>query len=438
MRRSAHAGNSISAVRATLLRFVTWSGTEIACYGEMHALEEMDMTSPVGQRRYDLDWLRTFAFVLLILFHTGMMFVSWDWHVKNSETSAVLEFAMRFLHEWRMPLLFFISGAAVWFALEKYGWPAYIRERLMRLLVPLVFGMLAVIPPQVYFERQFYGWAYASFVDFYATVFASGSYPAGNLSWHHLWYIPYILTYSLLLLPLLLWLRTSRGRGASDWMLRPFSRPYALLLLCVPSALCDLCLRPFWPGDANNLVADWANLASKGVIFLVGYVLCSSEEVWPAVERFRYRALAMAIVAYALLLACWNSGWQLEGPAWVGYRILRSLNLWCWLLALLGFGRRHWSFNHPVLKYATEAVYPWYILHQTVIVIVGYHVAEWNLGMWWKYLFVAASMILITSVVYEFVIRRISLIRPLFGLRVRRRRGAVPTQGAECVPAEAR
>lgn len=405
---------------------------------EYRHMEALLVENQVRVRRYDLDWLRVIAFGLLILFHTGMMFVSWDWHVKNPETSPVLEWCMRFLHEWRMPLLFFISGAAVWFAMEKYTFGGYLRERFVRLLVPLIFGMLVVIPPQVYFERRFQGWVYASFWEFYPTIFTSGSYPQGNLSWHHLWYIPYIFSYSILLLPPLLLLRTVRGRQMMSLLRQGLSRPGALLLLCIPSAVSDLCLRPFWPGDYNNLTADWGNFTSKAVVFLAGFLLCSGEEVWDTIQRHRLRHLWMGLAAFSLLNYCWYSDWEIQGIARQAYRVLRDFNLWCWLLALLGLGRRHLRANHPFLKYATEAVYPWYILHQTVIVAIGYYVAGWNMGLWWKYLFVLAGMGLVTGILYEFLIRRLVILRPLFGLKIKawvsKSRVLVP----ECPAAEGR
>lgn len=392
------------------------------------------MYDRMRERRYDLDWLRVIAFGLLILFHTGMMFVSWDWHVKNPETSVVLEWVMRFLHEWRMPLLFFISGAAVWFAMEKYPLLSYLRERTVRLFVPLVFGMLVVIPPQVYFERRFQGWDYASFWEFYPTIFTSGSYPQGNMSWHHLWYLPYILVYSLVLLPLLLLLRTPRGRKAMAVVRGALCRPGALLLLCVPSTVSDLCLRPFWPSDNNNLVADWGNFSSKAIIFLTGFLLCSGEEVWRRIERDRFRALGMGILVTCVLYFSWYSHFEIQGPVRAAYRVLRNLNLWCWILGLLGLARRHLYFNHPFLKYATEAVYPWYILHQTVIVAIGYYVAGWDLPLWWKYLIVLIAMAVVTGLLHEFVIRRTPVLRPFFGLKIKRSGRKSQALVAECAP----
>jgi len=389
-------------------------------------------------RRYDLDWLRVFAFGLLILFHTGMMFVSWEWHIKNPETSPALEWVMQFLHEWRMPLLFFISGGAVWFAMEKYPLRAYVRERFVRLAVPLIVGMLVVIPPQLYFERCFQGWDYGSVWAFYPTIFTSGPYPQGNLTWHHLWYLPYILAYSLMLLPVCLWLRSGRGRLLLARLRGFLTRPGALVLLALPVAVSDVLLRPYWPWDHHTLIDDWANFASKALVFLSGFVLCSGEEVWAAVERDRFRALGLGVVTIGGLFYCWYSPWEFHGLALGAYRVLRALNVWCWLLALLGLGRRHLRFNHPFLKYATEAVYPWYILHQTVIVAIGYYVTGWNLGLWSKFAVVAVAMIIVTGGLYEFVIRRIPWLRPLFGLKIRPgsagRRPVVP----RCAPAAGR
>ena len=134
------------------------------------------------QRRYDLDWLRVIAFALLMLFHTGMLFSTWDWSVKNLETSDTFDEVMGFLHNWRMPLLFFISGSAVWFALERYSGWRFLQERQTRLALPLLFGMLAIVPLETYAARLYCHQQFDSFLDFYRTIFTSGVAPSGNLT----------------------------------------------------------------------------------------------------------------------------------------------------------------------------------------------------------------------------------------------------------------
>jgi S-formylglutathione hydrolase FrmB len=382
------------------------------------------------QRRYDLDWLRVIAFGLLMLFHTGMMFSTWDWHVKNIETSDAFDFVMAFLHQWRMPLLFFISGSAVWFAMERYSTWQYFLERHKRLLLPLVFGMLVVIPPQVYHERLYHLQQFDSFWDFYRTVFTTGSYPEGNLSWHHLWYIPYIWTYSMILLPVCVWLRSSIGRPLLNRFLSWLEKPWALWLIPLPSALSDMILRPFWPYDANNLFADWGNFIHKLTFFGLGFALASGGRVYDLISAQRARFLAGGIATFCLLSVVRESAATHSGAVLAAYRLMNNVQIWMWLLAALGFGRRYLSFNHPVLRYATEAVYPFYILHQTIIIILAYHLAYVNRSIPVKFALVASSTFLIMWLLYVFAIRPWNLVRVAFGMKWLRPRQAGPVAGA--------
>lgn len=368
-------------------------------------------------RRYDLDWLRVIAFALLMLFHAGMLFSTWFWHVKNLETSNAFDSVMRFVHQWRMPLLFFISGSAVWFAMERYSTWNYFRERHQRLLLPLLFGMLLIVPPQVYCERLYYQQQYNSFWDFYRTIFTSGSYPQGNLSWHHLWYIPYIWTYSMVMLPVCLWLRTRAGRALLAHVLDRVARPWALFLLCIPSALSDVLLRPFWPEDANNLFGDWGNFAHKLCFFMAGFVLASSTPVYDAIAAHRRKFLLAGVVGFGIQQALRNANAHFSPAALAGARLLNNLQIWMCLLVALGYGRRYLSFNHPFLRYANEAVYPFYILHQTVIIILGYQVVDANWGIGLKFPVVVAGTFLFTWGIYALAIRPWNLLRVPFGMK---------------------
>jgi len=165
----------------------------------------------IKQRRYDLDWLRVSAFYILILYHVGMIFVPWDFHIKNSQTAEWFETWMAFLSQWRLPLLFMISGIVINYSLGKRSGNEFIRERLKRLLIPPVFGMLVIVPPQIYYERIFNGVQYVSYWDFWKTVFHLQPFPQGNFSWHHLWYVVYILVYSLIAVPLFLYLLSEKS-----------------------------------------------------------------------------------------------------------------------------------------------------------------------------------------------------------------------------------
>lgn len=386
------------------------------------------------QRRHDLDWLRVGAFTLLILFHTGMFFSTWGWHVKNPQTSPYFDYVMIFLHQWRIPLLFFISGAAVWFAMEKYGTRRFAWERVKRLLLPLVFGMIVLIPPQVYYERLTQGHEFASYLAFYGTVAELQPYPEGNFSWHHLWYLPYILTYSLLLLPLFALLKSPRGRKLLARLDAAFQHGGALFFLLIPNLFSDLVLRPFWPDNYNNLLGDWAQFSAMLIVFCWGFLLASSSAVWATLERNRFRLLAVAGLTTPVRYLFWYGNLGL--PPGLEY-LIGPLQAGSCILAILAFGSRHLRFTCGFLKYANQAVYPFYILHQTITVAAGFYMISWNLPVPAKF----ALLVLITFggcwILYEFPIRRLTPLRPLFGLKLRPRPAAQRAphrQPAVCQP----
>ena len=370
------------------------------------------------QRRYDLDWLRVIAFAILMFFHTGMGFTSYDWSVKNYESSRFLDGLIGFLHQWRMPLLFFISGAAVWFAMEKYGTWRYLGERQKRLLLPLVFGMLVVIPPQVYCERVYQRAGYTSFLDFYRTLFTSGSYPQGNVSWHHLWYIPYIWAYSMLTVPVFAWLQGTGGRVVIARLQHLLLRPGALFLIFLPSAVVEIALRPFYPGDANNLVSDWANFGHKLTFFVFGFLLASGIDLAEGIARRRRQYLAAAVVSLVVLGMV--SKLPVRMPAAL-YRCLTNFQTWMWILVALGLGRRYLNVNSPALRYCTNAVYPFYILHQTVIMMLLLPLVYVDLGLWTKYFLVLVGTAVVSWALYAGIITRVNVLRVCFGLKSQRR-----------------
>lgn len=367
--------------------------------------------SPPSTRRHDLDALRVIAFGVLIVYHVGMFFNTWHWHVKNNDTTIWLEPVMLFVNQWRMPLLFFISGAVLWYAIDRYTPGGFLRERCRRLLIPLLFGMLVIVPPQVYVERLFNGMSFESYAAFYPTIFRFPPYPAGNLSWHHLWYLPYIFVHSVLMIPLFFhWKKTGRLIRDRDW---PW---WGVILFFLPMALSEIVLRPFWPSNANNLFGDWAQFTTTWILFTTGFGLAGQPRLWDVMAKHRYKYFMLGLCLLPLMYYIWYSEWEPTAVQYIAYHTLRMLHVWTWVVTVLAFGRRYLYSNRPVLRYATQAVYPFYIVHQTIIVAVGYFISTWRLPWAVK----LGAMILITVggcwLVYELV-RRVVWIRPLFGLQ---------------------
>jgi glucan biosynthesis protein C len=149
----------------------------------------------VPERKYYIDWIRVLAFFLLIFFHCAMPFVIYGWEVKNQEKSLGLSRLIWWMHQWRLPLLFFISGVGIYYSLKRRSVIAFAGERVVRLFIPLAFAMLLMIPLQVYFEKLQEGLIKGSYAKFYPTVWSFVPYPQGTLNWSHMWFVVDLLVF---------------------------------------------------------------------------------------------------------------------------------------------------------------------------------------------------------------------------------------------------
>lgn len=379
----------------------------------------MNASAPARPRRHDLDWLRVIAIVLLLFFHSAMPYVAeWDWHLKNAETSPLLMEANYFLSRWRMALLFLISGVGTAYALGFRPARGYLRERAKRLLVPLALGFLVIVPPQVYMERLAQGAAYRSFLEFWPSVLQGRPYPQGNTSWHHLWFIAYLFLYSVAALPLFLYLRSGHGRRVRASIQARLAGP-ALYALGLPLGVVLATLYVRWSGP-QDIIHDWGHLVFYFGFFVFGYLLAEAEGAWRWMETNRRASL---LLATASIVAINYLRWNDVEPAW-GYnagnaalQLLQGFNAWFWVLALLGFGRRHLSFRNGVLDYASEGIYPFYLLHQTVIVVVAFYVIRAPDGVWAKFWFTSLVSLALTVALYDLLVRPFRLTRFLFGMK---------------------
>lgn len=378
----------------------------------------------MAMRRNDIDWLRILAVLLLFDFHTAMILNPYEFYVKNDPASEVAAAFVDFVHQWHMPLLFLLSGMSTYYALGFRTGRRYLKERFKRLFVPLVFGTLVIVPPQVYFWLRGKDAAYPkSYLAFYPDFF-DGIRPNGNFEWGHLWFLAYLIVFSLLALPVFLYLRKEAGSRLVAKLAAICDRPGGLFLLVIPLGIVEAVFRPRWPG-LQNLVDDWANFFSYLLYFGYGYLLCSHERFGRAVERHLKLATAVAVVATSAYIGLGALGVHVErGYSWDFMLMMFGLaiNTWAWLLMFLALGRRFLTFGGPLLLYAREAAYPVYILHQTAIVWIGFYVVQWPCGAFAKFVVIDLCAFGATMVVYDLCVRRAGVTRFLFGMRPRKGR----------------
>lgn len=375
-------------------------------------------------RRHDLDWLRLIAITILLFYHTGMLFNPWGWHIKNSETSDGFRYWMVFLHYWRMPLLLFISGAGTFMALGKRTPREYAGERFKRLFIPLVFGMFVIVPPQIYFEHIR---DYESYADFYKTVFDFVPYPQGSFSWHHLWFIAYLFVFSLLALPLLSFLRSSHSERLKEKMSNVLSRPSGILagpLMLIVST--QIILRPYFPDETHALLDDWAFFAFYFCFFLLGAVCYSSKEIWESIGKNRRHLLVAALFIlvpfycfYFHLVGLIKLPWT-DDQVEIAFDVTAVFVSWTWVITVIAFGQHYLNRYHAWLATVNEGLYPFYILHQTAIIAIGFYVCQldWSIGakFWTVSILTAISCVAF----YLALIRPFNLMRMLFGVKIKR------------------
>jgi len=375
-------------------------------------------------RRYDIDALRVIAFALLILYHVCMLYVTdWGWHVKSSYQTEWLQWPMIFLNRWRMALLFLISGLAIGLFNPAGAGGRFALSRTWRLFLPLLFGMFFIVPVQPYCQGVSNGLVEPGFGTFMLRYWSFQPWPKDafdgwqyGITWNHLWYLAYLWVYTLLLCVLLPALESRLGKRMQEAVCG--LRGAGLIILpALPLVLYLTTLARLFP-TTNDLLHDWFQHALYFSVFLYGYVMARSTALWNELVRLRYIATALALVLFAVYIV-----WDLqlgEHPSDLmvaGIRSVRGFYLWTALLAILGWG--HALLNRPFrwLPYATEAVFPWYVLHQSLIVLVAYWLIPLHLGPVLEPVLVIIATVGGCALLHEFVIRRTALLRPLFGLK---------------------
>lgn len=379
-------------------------------------------------RRYDLDWLRVIVFGLLIFYHVGMFFVApdWEWHIKNNLTYEWIKYPMLFLNQWRLPILFVISGMGTAYALSKRSSGQFALERTKKLLLPLLFGMLVIVPPQVYVEKFSKGLFTGSYFDFWPSQAFIGEYPVGNLSWHHLWFLPYLLLFSLVLLPVFLYLRKHPDNKLLRRVTQMSSTKLGLYWFILPLYIIEAFVEPFFE-ETHALFGDWFVIANGMTLFFMGFLLISVKDTfWISVEKNRNLYLKFGIAGFTVLMFMITAFEDSYTRHFIE-AFAKVFSFWSWILTLFGYASKYLNRPSKTLAYCNEAVYPFYILHQTVTVVLAYFIMNSTWPFVLKFSYLSMGTFLISWFIYEFFIRRWTAVRPLFGLQNAKKRKEIVT-----------
>ncbi len=366
------------------------------------------------KRYYDIDWLRVLGMLAVFLFHNARFFNDQDWHVKNFEVSAGSSLFVSILNQFVMPLFFVLSAIAIHHALKKRSNGIFMRERFTRLLVPLGVGIFTHIIVQVYIENITHGRFTGSIWGFLPHYFDGWYGFGGNFAWMglHLWYLLMLFLFSWLMLST--FQRIRRSQAFTRKVAGLASKPFGPYLFIIPLFAMEFLVNLSPDTIGRQDFGGWSPLTYL-VFFAIGFLLATDKRYRPAIEKVRFISLASSLITtIGGLVLLEEMGLSGSNPA---YLMVRVANAWSWLLTFFGFASHYLNFSNRILRYSNEAVLPFYILHQTVIVGIGYFIADWNWAVLPKYLFLAGTSFILIMVLYEFVVKRVLVLRYLFGMK---------------------
>lgn len=376
------------------------------------------------QRQHYIDWLRILAFGLLFLFHSWRPFDHFPWHIKNEGQNFIFDLLTMFTHGWRMFLIFLVSGAGTWFAMKSRK-SAFVKDRVKRLLVPFLFGIALIIPPQRFYEwimfRDFTG----SYIDFMLSYFPQqlgDNMGSSLLLWFghlgtHIWYLPFLFVMTLVVLPLLN--KIQKGRFDFTWLKNIMRSNYGVFVLVLPMILVRILLKPIY-----SEYTDWADFFIYLFPFVYGFLFMSDPEFINIIKKKMYLFLVVGIISsiYFLYTGSQNPENVQEylHPSFSLYHIeisiVSMLIAYSWILFFLGFFASKFNFSHSILIPANISILPIYILHQTLIIVIGYYVVDTELHLAIKFGIIAFTAIPAAVLLYK-LIQTNNVLRFLFGMK---------------------
>lgn len=377
-----------------------------------------------SERKYFIDWLRIGLIISVFFFHVGMIFRPEHWHVNSTESFPFLDPIMWWLHLWRMPLLFLVSGVGTYYAIGKRTSWQYLKERFTRLYIPFTFGFFTLVPLMVYVERID---NYSSFLEYIPHMFDDGPYPVGNISWHHLWFILYLFLISLLITPFLNYTRSGHFNMVRGKLIVLASKKMGLNWLLPIIVISQIILRQYFPNSTHALYNDWAYFMYYVLFFLSGFILFTSDKVIHALAEQRRLYLYQTLIFTSILFLLPT----IFGQPSIVQDYSRGLtemiiSLSCGLTAI-GYFKTYFNSDHKYRKVLNEAIYPFYLLHQPALIFVGYVVLQWDISYVSQALLITLLSLIFIIASY-FLIKKFNFLRVVFGMKKKLSKKALKIQ----------
>jgi glucans biosynthesis protein C len=370
------------------------------------------MNTQTSVRNNYLDWLRVIGILIVFIYHSTRFYNVEDWILKNNIWYPAVELWNGFATSWMMPLMFVISGASLFYALGKGGFVKFLKDKTLRLLVPLLVCVVSHASLQSYLFNHSHGLFTGGYFQYLPQYFLAELDFLGK----HLWYLFFLFIYSILLYPLFRWLKGAGG-GFLARLDRVVMKTGILYTLALPILLLYIVIDPESPllddfGGYPYIMYAW--------FIVLGFLIVSDQRLQEKIRQLRWISTTIGLVSVIGFVAVYS---QIANPDTISSSlilavVMRVFGGWVCVLAFFGLGMQYLTMRTPRLDYANEAVLPFYILHQTVLLVVGYFVLQWAIPDMLEWMVIVLVSFVAIMLIYEYLVRRWNVMRFLFGMRV--------------------
>lgn len=347
-------------------------------------------------RRYDIDWLRVITIGLLLIYHTAIVFQPWGvfiGFIQNEKSMETIWIPMTMVNVWRIPLLFFVSGMGVCFAIRKRNWKQLLLERTQRIFLPFLFGVLLIVPIHVFIWQRYYH----QDIDYF-------------LGEGHLWFLKNIFIYIIILLPVFFYLRNNKTSIINKGLSFLFKNPIGLLLVIMSFVLEAVLVNPL---NYEMYAMTWHGFFLGLIAFFFGFsFIQSGSTFWTIILKWKWLFLLLALSLYSIRFVLF----ELKSPNY-----LMAIESCVWIFTIFGFAHKYINKPNITLNYLSQAAYPIYIIHMIFLYLGSLLILPLNIPTFIKFILLTAFTFISCFGMYELIIRRIRFLRPLFGLKILRK-----------------